>query len=94
MAECSLAELQAQACENNFMCAAQSPSVAQALILQLLCNISAGGSDAAFNNLNGSGSPTGVEIPDYIGQFYIDTVSPYGVWFSVGLLNTNWVQMY
>lgn len=92
MAECSTSDLIAQACISQFTCL--DKKMQRAVMLQLLCNISAGEGATTFNNLNGSGSPVGAATPDYIGQFYVDTVAPYGVWFSVGLLNTNWIQMY
>lgn len=43
MAECSLAELMAEACANGFSCAAQNTPTLEALRLQLLCNIQENG---------------------------------------------------
>jgi hypothetical protein len=95
MSECSQSELLAEACANGFTCAGGNPTLAQALILQLLCNISAqGGAGVVFNNQAGAGSPLGTATPNYVGQFYVDTTAPYGVWFSVGMTNADWVQMY
>lgn len=51
MATCSTSTLIAQACDNGFFQAAQAnPALVQALIIQLLCNISAssGGSTQVF----------------------------------------------
>lgn len=40
MAECNLAELIEDACSNGFICVAENPSMANAVELQLLKNIS------------------------------------------------------
>jgi hypothetical protein len=94
MAECSQSELLAQACANGFSCVANNPALAQALILQLLCNISAaGGGGTVFNNQSGAVSPIGTATPDYVGQGYTLTVSPFGYWTSIGLTNTDWLPV-
>lgn len=42
MAECNLADLIDQACENKFTCL-EDERIARGVLLQLLCNLSAGG---------------------------------------------------
>jgi len=49
---------------------------------------------SGFNNLNGTTSPVGSVTPNYIGQFYLKTPSPFDVWQSTGLTNTSWVKLF
>jgi hypothetical protein len=74
MATCSQSELLAQACTNGFICAAENSPVFKALVLQLLCNISANGGgggsqtpwtsdiDAGGFNLSNLGLVNGVKV--------------------------------
>jgi len=55
MADCPIAELDSEACDNGFSAAAMNDTQWRALVLQLLCNIS-----------DGSGS-TGLFSGDYSG---------------------------
>ena len=51
------------------------------------------GGGGGVNNLSGSGSPVGVETPDYVGQLYTDTDTPSNVWVSLGLTDTDWLMV-
>lgn len=92
MAQCSAEDLIAQACASGFTCRNEPELLA--LLNQLLCNFAASGGGTASNNQSGAASPVGVAVPAYVGQFYVNTTAPYEVWFSVGLTNADWVQMY
>ncbi len=50
-----------------------------------------GGGGGGTNNLSGTGSPVGVETPNYVGQTYTDLNG--GFWTSVGLTDTSWQQI-
>lgn len=51
-----------------------------------------GGGGGGANNQSGSAaSPVGSNVPDYVGQWYIDTSSPYNVWVAVGPTTNDWV---
>lgn len=50
-----------------------------------------GGGGGGSNNQTGTGSPIGANIPDYVGQWYIDITSPYNVWVAVGATSADWV---
>lgn len=90
MAECSTSDLIAQACISQFACLDEK--MQRAVMLQLLCNISAGGSGGT-NNQSGVVSPIGTATPDYVGQGYTLTVSPFGYWTSIGLTNNDWLPV-
>ena len=90
MATCNLTTLQSEACANGFQALANTDQVlTRAVILQLLCNLSAGISGSS--NLSGSGSPVGVVTPDAVNQFYRDT-SGNALWQSTGLTSADWIQ--
>ncbi len=50
-----------------------------------------GGGGGGTNNLSGTGSPVGVETPNYVGQTYTDLSG--GFWTSVGLTSNSWTQI-
>lgn len=49
------------------------------------------GGGSTFNNLSGTGSPVGVETPDYVGQTYTDLNG--GFWTAIGATNADWQQI-
>lgn len=51
-----------------------------------------GGGGGGFNNLIGSGSPVGVETPDYAGQYYFDTANA-TFWVATGATSADWLQL-
>lgn len=53
MAECDLATLIDQACENKFTCL-EDERIARGVILQLLCNLSAASSGAVWGEITGT----------------------------------------
>ena len=53
---------------------------------------SGGGGGGGSNNLIGSGSPVGVETPDYAGQYYFDTANA-TFWVATGLTSADWLQL-
>jgi hypothetical protein len=55
--------------------------------------LQAGGGGGGDNNQSGSGSPVGVKTPDYVGQGYTDTDSPFHQWFAIGLTNADWFEV-
>lgn len=61
-----------------------------ALLVRIVNNGISGGGGAA--NLSGAGSPVGVQTPDAINQFYVETGGP-SIWFSTGLTNADWIQL-
>lgn len=84
---CDVDQILSDACTNGFTNLSEEQLMW--VIAQLLCN-GGGGGGGGTNNQSGSGSPVGVAVPDYVGQFYINTDSPYQVWYSVGLTNADW----
>lgn len=47
-----------------------------------------------ISELEGSGSPLGVLVPAFKGQFYRDiSLSPNRLWISVGITNSDWVPV-
>lgn len=45
-----------------------------------------------ISELDGSGSPLGVLVPNFIGEFYRDTTAtPNHLWIAVGISNAEWV---
>ena len=45
------------------------------------------------NNQSGVGSPVGVAVPDYVGQYYAQLGPPVAVWVSTGLTNADWIEV-
>lgn len=86
MANCNPTTLLEQA--KCFQCL--SKKELQAVIAQLLCNISDPSGIGGFRNLTGNGNPTGVVTPGYIGQYYTDFDNPGGIWVATGLTNADW----
>jgi hypothetical protein len=92
MALCNADTLLSQACDSKFLQLAQSdPKMATAVLLQLLCNLSAAAS-SGNTTLTGSGSPVGVVTPVAVGQLFTDPTTP-GLYVANGLTNTSWVQL-
>lgn len=54
--------------------------------------LQSGGGGGGSNNLIGSGSPVGVETPDYSGQHYFDTAGA-ALWVATGLTSADWLQL-
>lgn len=93
MAECSVTNLVDESCSNQFKQAAQNETMFRAIMLQLLCNISAGGGGGGSSNIVGSGSPEGAETADP-GVMYLDE-DINSLWMKkTGTgTTTGWVQL-
>jgi hypothetical protein len=91
MASCPQETLLAQACTNGFLQLAQTnPALAQAIFMQLLCNVSAGG--VAGIGLAGAGSPEGV-VTASPGTTYLNTADE-SFWVKkTGTGNTGWIEL-
>jgi hypothetical protein len=68
---CNIETILSNACSNGFLQAANTdPKLAKALMLQLLCNISSGGTGGG--GTVGTGAPTGTPTA---GTTYLDTAT-------------------
>ena len=84
---CNIKTILSSACSNGFLQAANTdPKLAKALMLQLLCNISAGGGTGGGGTA-GAGNPTGTPAA---GTTYLNTANN-SFWVYNG---TTWVKLY
>jgi len=88
---CDLKTLLNSACANDFVqLAASDPKLARAVILQLLCNISAGGGGTGgVNNFAGSGPPT-TQVPANGAGTYWDYTN--GIQYQWNPVISGWTQ--
>lgn len=91
MAVCSLETLLEDACENGFACLPENTQ--RAILIQLLCDIAAGGGIVGGGATVISGSPEGVTTGDP-GDFAWDTTNKILYIKDTGTgTNTGWVQL-
>jgi len=73
-----------------FLCCLNEPQM-KAVQVYLGCQLVNGGSGACAN-LSGAGSPEGTVTPDFIGQFYVNTLmNPDWLFQSTGLTSADWI---
>lgn len=62
----------------------------QLLAIQTYLLCTEGGGGGGFN-LSGSGSPVGVQLPSFVGQYDVDTATnPDAIWVSTGATSADW----